>query len=82
MADLGLNIPDCGAGISNMAVSPHGDLIPCQSYLDGYHFGSLLDNDFKSLWNKREMKKFRKQILKLNNQCYLNIKELENEKNC
>ena len=82
LADLGLNIPDCGAGISNMAVSPHGDLIPCQSYLDGYHFGSLLDNDFKSLWNKREMKKFRKQILKLNNQCYLNIKELENEKNC
>ena len=31
-----LNTPLCGAGTSNMAISPSGDLIPCQSWLDGY----------------------------------------------
>jgi len=32
---LGLNLPMCGAYLSNMAISPSGDVIPCQSWLDG-----------------------------------------------
>ncbi len=76
-----LNPPICGASISNMAVSPSGDLIPCQSYLDGTTFGNLLNKDFKTIWNSSEIKKFRNKIVKLDYNCPLNIKELEYEKN-
>lgn len=69
---LKMNIPMCGAGSSNMAISPSGDLIPCQSYLSGISFGSLLDNDFKHLWKKRELRKMRKRALALDNKCLLN----------
>lgn len=69
---LGLQEPMCGAGSTNMAISPAGDLIPCQSYLSGLSFGSLVKNDFSSLWKNPKLKKFRKQALKLDNECLLN----------
>ena len=75
-----MNEPMCGAGSSNMAVSPCGDLIPCQSYLSGLSFGSLLDNDFKVLWKNKALKKLRKEALALDNKCLLNNKyESENK---
>ena len=70
----------CGAGSSNMAVSPGGNLIPCQSYLTGVSFGSLKDKNFKELWRNRSLKKLRKQALVLDNKCLLNnIYESENK---
>lgn len=76
-----LNPPICGASISNMAISPSGEVIPCQSYLDGTTFGNLLNKSFNSIWKSSELKKFRKNIVKLDYNCPLNIKELEYEKN-
>ena len=77
---LKMDEPMCGAGSSNMAVSPCGDLIPCQSYLSGLSFGSLLDNDFKVLWKNKALKKLRKEALALDNKCLLNNKyESENK---
>ena len=77
---LKLDEPMCGACSSNMAVSPSGDLIPCQSYLSGLSFGSLLNNDFKTLWHNKELKKLRKRALALDNECLLNNKyESENK---
>ena len=78
---LKLNPPICGAGLSNMAISPAGDLIPCQSYLDGTKFGNLLENKFDTIWNSKELKSFRNKIIKLEYECPLNNKELEYEKN-
>lgn len=77
---LKLDEPMCGACSSNMAISPSGDLIPCQSYLSGLSFGSLLNNDFKTLWRNKELKKLRKRALALDNECLLNNKyESENK---
>ena len=77
---LKLDEPMCGAGSSNMAVSPGGNLIPCQSYLTGVSFGSLKDKNFKELWRNRSLKKLRKQALALDNKCLLNnIYESENK---
>ena len=73
--------PACGATISNMAISPSGDLIPCQSWLDGKSFGNLLESDFKDIWKNKELNKLKKEIIKLDFKCPLNIKEIENEKN-
>ena len=69
---LRLDEPMCGAGSSNMAISPSGDLIPCQSYLSGLSFGSLVNDDFKVLWRNKELKKLRKKALALDNKCLLN----------
>lgn len=72
--------PMCGAGSSNMAVSPGGNLIPCQSYLTGVTFGSLKDHSFKELWKTRSLKKLRKKALALDNKCLLNnMYESENK---
>ena len=76
-----INPPICGATISNMAISPSGDVIPCQSYLDGTSFGNLLDSSFNSIWNSKALKEFKKKIVKLDYNCPLNIKELKYEEN-
>lgn len=79
--EYNMNPPMCGATLSNMAISPSGDLIPCQSWLDGKSFGNLLNDKFSSIWNDKETTLFRKNISKLKSGCPLNEKELENEKN-
>lgn len=79
--NINMNPPVCGAGLSNMAIAPNGDLVPCQSWLDGYSFGNLLDNKFTTIWNSKDLVKFRKKIVKLDDECPLNTKELKNEEN-
>ena len=69
---LKLEEPMCGAGSSNMAISPSGDLIPCQSYLSGLSFGSLVNSEFKDLWKSCSLRKLRKKALALDNGCLLN----------
>ncbi len=76
-----LDEPACGACISNMAISPQGDLIPCQSYLDGKTFGNLLTTDFDKMWSSPDLKAFKKNVLKIGFNCPLNMKELDYEKN-
>ena len=77
---LKLQEPMCGACSSNMAISPSGNLIPCQSYLSGLSLGSLLNTDFNTLWNGRKLKRIRKKALALDNKCLLN-NIYESEKN-
>lgn len=79
--DNKMNPPMCGAGLSNMAIAPNGDVIPCQSWLDGKSFGNLLEEKFSTIWNNNELIKFRKNIIKLKDGCPLNTKELKNEEN-
>ena len=33
LTELGLVIPSCGACLSNMAIAPDGEVVPCQSWL-------------------------------------------------
>ena len=48
---LGLNVPACGAAISNMAVAPDGTVVPCQSWLAAdAGLGNILTDSWKTIW--------------------------------
>ncbi len=57
---LGLRVPMCGAALSNMAIAPNGDVIPCQSWLsaDGA-LGNLLTTRFKKIWKHPTCRRLR-----------------------
>ncbi len=48
---LGINTPTCGACLSNMAVTPGGSVVPCQSWLSGKALGSMLNDSWEDIWN-------------------------------
>ena len=48
---LGMNVPMCGACLSNMAIAPDGTVVPCQSWLAGdASLGNILTDPFKRIW--------------------------------
>ena len=49
--ELGINVPSCGACLSNMAITPGGNVVPCQSWLSGPTLGNMLTDDWESIWN-------------------------------
>ena len=48
--ELGITTPNCGACLSNMAVTPGGNVVPCQSWLSEKPLGSMLDDDWQTIW--------------------------------
>ena len=51
LENLNMNVPMCGACLSNMAIAPDGTVIPCQSWLsEGNGLGNILTSKFKSIW--------------------------------
>ena len=53
LENLGMNVPMCGAALSNMAIAPDGTVVPCQSWLGGdASLGNILTDPFKRIWNK------------------------------
>ena len=60
LESLSLNVPTCGAALSNMAISPDGRVIPCQSWLkDGAALGNILTDRFSDIWNNKKCKALR-----------------------
>ncbi len=60
--DMGLTShPLCGAAISNMAISPTGDVVPCQSWLNGQTLGNMLKDDWPKIWNHPLARQLRQQ---------------------
>ena len=49
----------CGACLSNMAVTPDGLAVPCQSWLGGVVLGDMKKDSWKSIWNHAMCKKIR-----------------------
>ena len=49
--ELGMNEPSCGACLSNMAVTPGGHVVPCQSWLSGEVLGDMRADDWESIWD-------------------------------
>lgn len=48
---LGMNVPMCGACLSNMAIAPDGTVVPCQSWLGAdASLGNILTDPFKKIW--------------------------------
>lgn len=54
-----LTTPSCGACLSNMAITPGGNVVPCQSWLSGDVLGNMLSDDWKSVWESSACKKHR-----------------------
>jgi MoaA/NifB/PqqE/SkfB family radical SAM enzyme len=62
--------PACGACLSNMAVSPAGDVVPCQSWLNGTTLGNMLTDSWESIWKNKTCRRIRKNY-SMKNQCGL-----------
>ncbi len=71
LRDLHLTVPTCGACLSNMAITPSGMVVPCQSWLSGITLGNILEEDWKHIWNGEECKKIRDNSCKMEGLCPL-----------
>ncbi len=49
--ELDIMSPTCGACLSNMAVTPSGNVVPCQSWLSGDVLGNILNDPWENIWN-------------------------------
>ncbi len=58
--ELGLDVPSCGACLSNMAIAPDGEVVPCQSWLgEDAGLGNMLTTKWEKIWNNPKCKKNR-----------------------
>ena len=49
--ELNIPSPSCGACLSNMAITPGGNVVPCQSWLSDAPLGNMLTDDWADIWN-------------------------------
>lgn len=54
-----LSVPTCGACLSNMAITPSGNVVPCQSWLSGDVLGNINTDSWEKIWNSEACKKRR-----------------------
>ena len=79
--ELGIQTPSCGACLSNMAVTPSGNLVPCQSWLSGESYGSMLTDEWDKMWYSdacKERRDFSAQTLGVCPLRKTNDKEVDN----
>lgn len=76
LKNLGLNIPSCGACLSNMAIAPNGDVIPCQSWLSDVTLGNLSIQNWRSIWKNKKCINIKNQTIRSNNVCPLTTKNM------
>lgn len=70
--ELGLTVPSCGACLSNMAIAPNGDVMPCQSWLsEEGKMGNILNGKWKNIWESKKCKNIRKITSKTEGKCLL-----------
>ena len=54
-----LSTPNCGACLSNMAITPGGNVVPCQSWLSGDVLGNILTDRWEDIWESESCRKRR-----------------------
>ena len=60
LEDLGMNVPMCGACLSNMAIAPDGSTVPCQSWLgEDASLGNILTDPFQKIWDHPQCRRLR-----------------------
>ena len=74
--ELSINKPACGACLSNMAITPGGNVVPCQSYLSAKPLGNMLTDNFSSIWESEKCISHRAFSTKMNGECPLRNKTL------
>ena len=70
-SEFGINTPSCGACLSNMAITPAGNVVPCQSWLSGKPLGSMLTDSWDTIWNSTECRERRDYSAKMEGKCPL-----------
>ena len=79
---LKMVVPSCGACLSNMAITPDGFVIPCQSWLSTDKLGSILTRKWNQIWNSKRCKEIRYESAKAEGVCPLrrmNESEVDHE---
>ena len=72
LKELGLEIPSCGACLSNMAIAPDGEVVPCQSWLGKEAgLGNMLTTKWNNIWNHPKCKQRRGYSAKSMQKCPL-----------
>ncbi len=70
---MGLHlVPSCGACLSNMAIAPDGDVVPCQSWLGGVTLGNILTDEWSTIWNEEHCRAIREKSARMEHICQLN----------
>ena len=69
LRSLGLDVPSCGACLSNMAVTPDGQAIPCQSWLSEKPLGDMQKVSFRKIWMHPRCRKHRRFSAKMTQRC-------------
>ena len=72
--ELGINVPTCGACLSTMAVTPGGNVVPCQSWLSDEPLGNMLADDWDKIWNSPECKVRRDYSAAMGGECPLRVR--------
>ena len=80
--ELGISTPNCGACLSNMAITPGGDVVPCQSWLSDKPLGNILKDEWKSIWDSEVCKERRKFSSLMRCECPLRIRRGSQTVNC
>lgn len=79
----GLTVPVCGACLSNMAITPGGNVVPCQSWLTGCDLGNFLGEDWEKIWYNGKCRNRRDYSSLMTGLCPLKVSEeggADNEK--
>lgn len=69
--DLGISRPTCGACLSNMAITPGGNVVPCQSYLSEKPLGNILRQSWEEIWDNDACKERREFSALMTGECPL-----------
>lgn len=69
--ELNIPSPSCGACLSNMAITPGGNVVPCQSWLSDQPLGSMLGDDWAMIWESEACDLRRNYSSEMTGQCPL-----------
>ena len=69
--ELNIPSPSCGACLSNMAVTPGGNVVPCQSWLSDQPLGNMLKDDWETIWNSEVCRERRSFSSEMTGECPL-----------
>ena len=69
--ELNISSPSCGACLSNMAVTPGGNVVPCQSWLSDKPLGNMFADDWQTIWNSEECASHRNYASEMTGECPL-----------
>ena len=69
--ELNIPSPSCGACLSNMAITPAGNVVPCQSWLSDQPLGNMLTDDWKEIWDSETCQNRRNFSAQMTGECPL-----------